>query len=68
MSKNATVSFNNCYIQKETKLAILVKFEDREEPIWIPQSQVHDDSEIWVEGDKGKLVVYEWIAIKNGLV
>jgi hypothetical protein len=34
---------------------------------WIPQSQVHDDSEVWREGDHGQLVVTRWIAEQKGL-
>ncbi len=34
---------------------------------WIPQSQVHDDSEVWRERDHGELVVSRWIAEQKGL-
>jgi hypothetical protein len=45
--------------------AILVEDEDGEE-VWVPQSQIHDASEVWKKGDSGTLVVTEWIAIKKG--
>lgn len=35
---------------------------------WIPQSQVHDDSEVWREDDTGDLVLSRWIAEQKGLV
>lgn len=35
---------------------------------WIPQSQVHDDSEVWRTGDRGQLVLTRWIAEQKGLV
>lgn len=35
---------------------------------WIPNSVVHDDSEVYRKGDEGTLVVKEWFAIKEGLV
>ena len=35
--------------------------------IWVPQSLVDDDSEVWKKGDKGKLVIPEWFASKKGL-
>jgi hypothetical protein len=34
---------------------------------WIPQSQVHDDSEVWREGDTGEIVLTRWIAERKGL-
>ena len=34
---------------------------------WIPQSQVHDDSEVWRENDRGELVLTRWIAEQKGL-
>jgi hypothetical protein len=48
--------------------AILVEDEEGEE-VWIPFAQIHDDSEIWNEskkGEKGKIVVSEWIAKRVG--
>jgi hypothetical protein len=48
--------------------AILVEAEQFDEPVWVPISQVHDDSEVWKPGDEGKLVVTEWIAMQKGWV
>ena len=36
---------------------------------WIPYSQIHDDSEVWLEsevGEVGELVVPLWIAEDRG--
>lgn len=46
--------------------ALLVLIDGRQH--WIPDSQVHEDSEVWRRGDKGKLVVTMWIAEQKGLV
>ena len=35
---------------------------------WIPQSQIHDDSEVWRAGDTGRLVLTRWIARQKGFV
>jgi hypothetical protein len=35
---------------------------------WIPQSQIHDDSEVWQAGNSGQLVLTRWIAEQKGLV
>ena len=50
------------------KEALLVE-DDEGEEVWIPFTQIHDDSEIWDESkkdEKGKIVVSEWIAKRVG--
>lgn len=47
--------------------AILVNHENEEQ--WIPNSQIHDDSEIWEKstiGETGSLVIPLWLAEKKG--
>lgn len=34
--------------------------------IWVPKSQIHDDSEVFQNGQSGKLVVTEWLAKEKG--
>lgn len=63
-----TVEFENAEAIANSDNALLIQFEDREEAVWIPQSQIHDDSEVYQRGDKGTLVVTEWIAEKKGLI
>jgi hypothetical protein len=62
----ASVKFEDCEITKSTPKAAYVIIDGAGH--WIPQSTIHDDSEIWKEGDKGDLVLHEWFAIKEGLV
>lgn len=50
---------------KETPMAILCKPADGGS-FWVPQSQVHDDSDVWKEGQEGELVVTSWYAKKEG--
>jgi hypothetical protein len=50
----------------ETSKALLVEFEG--EKVWIPRSQIHDDSEVYAEGHTGTLIVSRWIAEQKGLV
>lgn len=47
--------------------AIMVTLADGKQ-LWVPQSQVHDDSEVYRKGDSGKLVVTEWWAQQRNLV
>ena len=51
----------------ETELAVKVRFDDGRIE-WIPQSHIHDDSEVWKAGQKGTLVVSEWIATEKRLI
>jgi hypothetical protein len=50
-----------------TAAAILVDGPEFEDPIWIPQSQVDDDSEVWKRGQEGKLVISAWFAREKGI-
>jgi len=52
----------------ETETAILVEAPDFDEPEWIPQSQITEDSDVWRKGDDGVLMVTEWWAEKKGWV
>jgi hypothetical protein len=59
-----TIEYEGCKIVHATHEAILVLIPevDEEEPQWVPQSQVHDDSEIWRKGDAGTLTITQWWA------
>lgn len=49
-----------------TDKALLVEAPDLDEPVWVPQSQITDDSEVWKVGDEGDLHVTDWFASKQG--
>lgn len=48
----------------ETEKALRVSFHDGKarRDVWVPKSHIHDDSEVFAEGDEGDLVVSRWIA------
>ena len=55
-------------LKAKSAKAILVEDEDGEE-VWILNSQIDDDSEIWEDSElkeEGKLVISEWLATKKG--
>ena len=56
----------NCI--RERRLCLLVEIDGDE--IWIPKSQIHDNSEVYDAGDhsEGTLVITEWIAKEKGLL
>lgn len=49
----------------ETGSALLCRIDGSD--VWIPKSQIDDDSEVFEKGHEGKLVVSEWIAKEKGL-
>lgn len=63
------VEFEDCYCTFETDDAIKVCIPTSKGVCteWIPKKFVHDNSEVWEEGQRGKLVLKEWIVIKKGL-
>lgn len=56
---------------RETAKAVLVEFSQEyhgETETWVPQSQIHEDSEVWREGHEGTLITSGWFARKRGWV
>lgn len=51
---------------RETEKALLCEIEGEE--VWLPKSQVHEDSEVFdaEEHSEGTLVVTAWLAEKQG--
>ena len=62
---NESYDLENASILRETEKAILVEC-DLASDLWIPKSQIHDDSEIWEVGEYGTLLVNQWWADKEG--
>lgn len=60
------IPIENAKCIKDTGKAILVEAPEFDEPQWIPQSQVHEDSEVYGEGDEGCLIITDWWAAKQG--
>lgn len=67
MSPNDTVSFDVDQVEAESDKAIFVELEG--EKIWVPKSQIHDDSEVYsMASGGGSLIVTKWWAAQRGLV
>jgi hypothetical protein len=60
-----TVRFEDVTCTHATPKAILVTIDGEQH--WLPQSQVHDDSEVYKKGDHGTLIITRWIAQQRGL-
>lgn len=61
-----TVSIDDVEAVRETENALLCNIGGEE--VWIPKSQIHDDSEVFEEGHSGTLVIPEWLATEKKLV
>jgi len=61
------VYFDGCTVEAETAKAVLVVIPDLNKKVWIPKSQVHEDSEVEEKGDEGALAITAWFAEKEGL-
>jgi len=66
MGTGKTVSFEDVVGVKDTGKALLVLLDGEE--VWIPHSQIDEDSEVYGEGDEGTLVITEWFAEKEGMI
>lgn len=60
------VEFPGTVAIRESPAALLCRIDGDNH--WIPKSHIHDDSEVYKEGDTGTLIISEWIAKAKGLV
>jgi hypothetical protein len=51
----------------ESRYALQLRVEGTGRKFWVPKSVVHDDSEVFEEGQEGRLVLHSWFAEKEGL-
>jgi hypothetical protein len=62
MSDN-TATYSKSFCERATDKALCVRIQGK--TYWVPQSVIHDDSEVFEVGHRGKLVVQQWWAVKN---
>lgn len=62
---SVTIDDAVCKKEAPSGKAILVEIDGTD--YWIPNSQVLDDSEVWQEGQSGRLVITDYIADEKGL-
>lgn len=65
-SFKSKAEFEDVTVIRETDAALLVDVDGKE--VWIPKSQIDDDSEVYKAGTDGTLIVSEWIAKEKRLV
>lgn len=66
MARDEKTSLGNGQAKRASDKALLVEL-DTGDSVWIPKSQLHDDSEVYEEGHEGEVVVNAWWAEKNDL-
>lgn len=59
-------TFEDVSVIRETDSALLCRIDGKD--VWIPKSQIADDSEVYESGTEGTLVVSQWIAEQKNLV
>lgn len=59
------VSFDAVAV-RATEAGLLCLIDGQE--VWIPQSQIDDESQVWEPEQEGELVVSQWIAEQKKLV
>ena len=67
MTDPAGISLGKARCVGSSTKAICVVLEGSPLQRWVPQSVVHDDSEVYKRGDSGNLVVMLWWAEKEKL-
>jgi hypothetical protein len=70
MANNSGVSLGQATAKRDTGKALLVFVDELGRDVWIPLSQIHDDSEVFDadENSSGELVVSQWFAEKEKLI
>ena len=67
-TKNKGIGLGYADVKLETSNAVLFKTDEYGD-MWVPKSQIHDDSDVWnIKNNKGTLVVSEWFARQKGLL
>ena len=63
-----SVEYDDAKCLKETAKAVLVAAKDLPGgQLWIPKSVLHEDSEVFAQGDEGRVVIKTWWAEEQGL-
>jgi hypothetical protein len=68
MPNDLTATFEDAIVIRETEQAILVRAPEIDEDVWVPKSQIDEDSEVFEMGTEGALIVARWLALKNGWI
>jgi hypothetical protein len=68
MARNAEFTYTLDKVRCIEERPTAIRCERMGKKFWIPQSVIHDDSEVYKAGTEGSLVVKYWFAEKEGWV
>jgi hypothetical protein len=60
------ITIDDVEVIAETGRALLIFDGNRQE--WVPKSQIGRDSEVQEKGDKGSILIPEWLAKEKGFI
>ena len=46
----------------------MIEFDEYGATMWVPQSHIHDDSDVSKKGDVGEIVISRWLANQKDLL
>lgn len=68
MNDEDTFTIEKAYCTYDSGKALKIHAECFDEPVWVPHSQIHDNSEVFQKEDSGNLVVTMWFAEQRSWV
>lgn len=69
--KDGEICFSDVRVLQNTGRALLLKFDDDDEALWIPSSQIRHGGDLNKNsdvGDEGSIYITEWMAGEKGLI
>ena len=64
--REGLVELENALVLADTATQLLVRCGGEE--VWVPLSVLHEDTEVASKGDRGRVVVPEWLAKSLGII
>jgi len=65
-AEGVEIGVGKCLYETDAAIKVVIDGKDAD-PMWIPKSQIHEDSEVFEDGGEGVIVVSAWFAKKSGL-
>lgn len=60
-----TIENVTCFSESSGAIRVSIPHRPKIITVWIPKSQIDDDSEVYKQGTNGKLVISDWWAEKK---
>jgi hypothetical protein len=63
VSKYIVIKAQKCLTDSDKAIMVRIAHHN----VWIPKTQIHDDSDVHKAGTEGKLIISTWIAQEKGI-